>query len=87
MILIVELLIGCSGAPIKPDVDVCNTISANTKTENTVLYDEKDWETYFVGVGARLAYNMKVGIEECVEVNILSATHNQATLRSRAGTA
>jgi hypothetical protein len=77
LIVLLAMLVGCTGVAVKPDVDICETIRNNTSIEITVLREERDWEVYFTEVGRKLAYNMKVGSDECVEVNILSAQHNQ----------
>jgi hypothetical protein len=76
LIVLAALLIGCAGTSVVKE-DPCDQIRENIKTDITVLYDDKDWEVYFVFVGGKLAKNMRLGIEECVEVNILSARHNQ----------
>jgi len=69
-------LIGCvSTPPVK--TDVCEQLRNDLKTDITVLHSEKDWEIYFVMVGGKLAHNMRVGSEECVEVNVLHAPTNQ----------
>lgn len=76
LIFAVALLIGCAGAPIV-ETDVCEQIKNNTTIEITVMREEKDWEVYFTEVGRKLAYNMKIGKNERVEVNVLSAQHNK----------
>jgi hypothetical protein len=76
LIALTALFMGCASTPVI-ETDVCERIRETTKTEITVLYDERDWETYFTEVGRKLSYNMSIGSSECVEVNILSAQHNQ----------
>ncbi len=76
LIFAVALLIGCAGAPIK-EVDVCEEIRDSVTIGITVLESEKDWEVYFTDVGRKLAYNMRVGNNDRVEVSILHALTNQ----------
>jgi len=76
LIALATMFIGCASIPVVKE-DICDQISQNIKTEITVLHSEKDWEIYFVGVGGKLAYNMKVGSNDCVEVNVLHAPTNQ----------
>jgi hypothetical protein len=77
LVLITAFMIGCVSTPVVVQEDVCLQMRENMKTDITVLYDDNDWEVYFVLVGGKLAKNMRLGTEECVEVNILSAQHNQ----------
>jgi len=65
------LAMGCGGKAIKKDVDLCDTVKQMPVPEQTITYDESEYQEFMYGVGLEMSWKMSLGHNPaCAYVNV-----------------
>lgn len=66
------LAMGCGGKAIKKDVDICDTVRKMPLPEQTITYDDNEYNEFMYSVGLEISWKMNLGENPaCAYLNVL----------------